>query len=226
MAQLAILARLGKAETRYPADDVEAFFAEDRYVLARLISGMDVFVDGLVDKNGSVETSKYLSIKYITQWLDDHGASQFIRAERSWIANMNHVKTYRSPARDGAGSMLTTYSGAIIPSSRRMNSTVRFIWRNGTGKAASLLLGAALLAHTSPSPAAEIRYTDEFTPTEFCRALGESLNADASADRILCDCEPGNSMCFAWDAQGAVIGQERERDHQLAKPVASPEKTI
>ncbi|WP_028489012.1 LytTR family DNA-binding domain-containing protein [Thiothrix lacustris] len=174
MNKLLILTRqagLGRVEERHPLDSVEAFYAEDKYTLVRLTDGADTFVMGLIDKNGITTTSsdkgRYLSINGIEQWLEAHGATQFLRSHRAWIANMNHVKTYRAPEAVGKGGTLTTYSQATIPSSRRMAKTTKWAWRNGMGATAAVLLAIGLLTAAPDGNAADKPKLPP--PTEFVR---------------------------------------------------------
>lgn len=176
LGQLFIVARqagLNKIEERHALNHVEAFYAEDKYVMARLTDGRDTFILGMGDKNGAItRNGHYFSLKAIECWLGAHGASQFVRTHRHWIANMNHVKTYRAPENGNTGGTLITYSQVAIEASRRGSKATRRAWRNGMSVTAMTLLVTGLLvispnsnATDEPTPPAPGQFTPLPTPT-------------------------------------------------------------
>lgn len=162
MNHLIIITRrtgINSIEERYRIEEIEAFYAEDKYTLVRTRDGKDAFVHGLATKQGST-TASWISrgspsIKTIMAWLEAHGASQFLRTHRAWLVNMRHVKTHVSASSITGSSHLITYSGLAVPSARRKRAITTRAWRNGMGIVGGMVAIAMLWAnHPTLSQAA------------------------------------------------------------------------
>ncbi|EIJ33334.1 LytTR family DNA-binding domain-containing protein [Thiothrix nivea] len=142
-----------RARIRVDLAEVEAFYAQDKYTLARLTSGKDVFLDAITLEDGTqiVSGGSYVSLASIARALAGARLRNWVQINRAYIANSNHVVTYKSRDEkpEAGGGKLITKSKGVLPVSRRYQPTARRLINGGTF--AALLMAVALFA---PSPQA------------------------------------------------------------------------
>lgn len=126
-----------REQRRIPLDNVEAFFSSDKYVLARLNNGAEVFLGALQapKETARKNSGTVITLREIEGWLARIGQRNFVRVHRGWLANMNHVTTYRAHCDDGGakrkGGELITSSKRAIPTSRREQAKTKRTFQQG-----------------------------------------------------------------------------------------------